>query len=130
MRSLRGLKPGNTVFVVHQAKRNETERRVEAVPVVKVGRKYGYVAPRFGNQGKFELDTGRSWHKEPYERGNGCGFDVYLREEDWQREQNESRRFRELAVRLCATNAYALKKLPPHVVEAIHKVLDESEVRP
>lgn len=77
---------------------------------------------------KFSLESGESCHKLAYQRGNGFGFDVYLCEEDWRREQYESRRFRELAVRLCGRNAHALKPLPPHVVEAIHKVLNESEV--
>lgn len=127
MKTLRGLKPGDTVYVVHQAKQRETDRRVEAVPVVKIGRKYGYVAHRIGDQGKFSLDTGESCHDPNHNaRVNGYGFDVYLREEDWQLDLYELRRFRELALLLCGPCDHrSLKPLPPHVVEAIHAILED-----
>lgn len=118
------------MFVVHQLRREKTEHRTETIAVEKVGNKYGYVSSRLGEQGKFSLDTGESCHDPTRPaRANGYGFDVYLREEDWQREQYESRRFRELALLLCGPwNHHSLKPLPANVVEAIHAILEDGNV--
>lgn len=42
MKTLRDLKPGDTVFVVHQLRRSQTEHRTETKTITSVGRQYGY----------------------------------------------------------------------------------------
>jgi len=119
--TLRELNTGDEVFVVHQRRRGQTEQRTGIERVENVGRKFTYI-----KSGKFHSDTGVSaHHPDSNERCNGLGFDVYLNESEWRREQHEEMRFKELSVILCGNYHYALKKLSPTVVEAIHDILEK-----
>ena len=80
---LTGLKVGDTVFVVHQRRRGDTEDRTEEMIVHSVGIKYAYVR-RYDISLPFCKKTGVSVHNPNHNaRRNGCGFDVYRKAEDW-----------------------------------------------
>lgn len=97
--SLKHLKPGDQVFVVHQRSRYQKETHTETLPVVRMGRKYGYVE-KYGRESPFCLQTGYSVHNESNVRVNGYGFDVYLSEADWQEEKRRDREKQRLKDRL------------------------------
>jgi hypothetical protein len=83
---LSGVKAGDNVFVVWQRRRGQSDENVGAEEVVRVGRKYAYIS-RYSREQAFCRKTGRSAHGDSNARRNGYGFDVYLREEDYRKEQ-------------------------------------------
>jgi hypothetical protein len=128
---MKRLKVGDVVFVVYQRTRydtrNATPPRQESQEVVRVGRKFGYVK-RYGREEPFELDTGRSSHKESNVRTNGQGFDVYETQQEYERIEHERSEYQRLEVRI-RKNSWSIVELPPDAVEKIHAVLDEVETK-
>lgn len=130
-KTLRDLKVGDTVFVVQQASRGKTLRRCSTEVITKVGRKYGYFGGGNTWEQAFQLSTGASYHgiEGHCTRMNGYGFDVYLCEADYLKEQHDEAKADRLRVRL-VDRLGRLVKLTPEVVTKIHAVLDEAERNP
>lgn len=124
-KTFRNLKVGDTVFVVHQRRRGQTEERSEHMQVIRIGRKYAYVE-KHNREEVFCLDTGNSVHKDDTTRANGYGFDVYLCEDDYRTMQRDSTEFSRLQNRLLhPVHSYRIIDLSPMIVTAIHEILDK-----
>lgn len=123
VRTLRDIQIGDVVFVAYQQRRCESQQRTEMKPVVKVGRKYGYL--REGHcEERFDLETGLSvHHPDSNGRANGFGFDVYLSENDFFAKQFRDKQRARLQERLIK-NFGRLADLPHDVVNKIHEILD------
>lgn len=128
-KTIRDLKVGDTVFVVHQKKRTEKEHRTEERTVIKVGRQYAYLAGGYYDM-QFSRETGQSVHlKDCNARNNGYGFDVYLSRGDWEKLVADTDAKQRLQKRLVKSYG-TLVDLPPEVVGRIHAILDDAEVAP
>lgn len=129
-RTLRDLKAGDEVFVVHIAGRryNWAVSGKEIQKLTRVGRKYAY----FGSghqEKKFHLDEGWSAHDGDHNaRANGYGFDVYLSEKEYIRKSHELKELVRLQERL--HGSYDFPKLSPDTVSRIHAILDEEPSTP
>lgn len=121
------LKVGDTVFVVYQKRRRETEHRTETAIVSKVGRKYAYVTLN-RQEWPFYPDTGMSAEKDSNARINGWGFDVYHCREDWEQEQRQLAEYKRLKSRLVLNSWGGFVNLNPDAVAEIHAVLDKHGV--
>lgn len=122
--TLEDLKPGDTVFVVHQQYRSKEPRRTETRTIAKVGRKYATLESGWRNDELFNRKTGESHHgSDCNARANGHGFDVYRNEQDYIKAKHEAEEWGRLSARLVEN--WHLVSLPPDVVEKIHAVLDE-----
>jgi hypothetical protein len=118
---------GDTVFVVKQ---NDRYRQREGLPrkasseiVSRVGRKYAYIGEGHREE-KFDRETGVSWHAPGTNaRSNGYGFDVYVSEQAYNKEQSEKNEAKRLQNRLC-DRLGGLHAFSPSVVQAIHAILD------
>ena len=124
VRTFADLKPGDSVFVVHQLRRGKSERKTLAATVEKVGRKYIHIQDGWFCE-KFCKLTGRSAHSDCRTRSNGYGFDVYLCEADYLQEQHQQNEAVRLKTRLITGSWKELRKFDPNVVDAIHKTLDD-----
>ena len=124
-KTLRDLKVGDTVFVVHQLLRTKKEHRTEEKTVIKVGRQYAYLAGGYYDM-QFSRETGASVHpKDCNARANGYGFDVYLSRCDWEKlvaDTEAKQRLQKRLVRCYGT----LVDLSPEVVGRIHAILDDA----
>lgn len=121
MKTLRDLKPGDTVFVVPKKRCHVSGEHV----IAKIGNKYGYIDTQYGNP-KFNLETGNSADTGSNDHANGYGYRVFLSEDEYNKYAWEQERFEDLALLLCLPwNRHSLKQLPPHVVEAIHDILEK-----
>lgn len=126
-KTIRDLKVGDTVFVVHQKKRSEKENRTEEKTVIKVGRQYAYLAGGYYDM-QFSRETGHSVHvKDCNARANGYGFDVYLSRWDWEKLVIDTDAKQRLQKRLVKSYG-ALVDLSPEVVGRIHAILDDAGV--
>lgn len=125
---LAGLKVGDPVFVVWQRRRGDTEERSGFETVVRVGRKYAYIKRyRYGDVEPFCRKTGCSVHnRDCNARANGYGFDVYLNEEAYRKEQFDIAERIRLQRRLVHQHWHRLVDLSPEVVNRIHVVLDSA----
>lgn len=122
--SLRDLKVGDEVFVVHQSRLSGRERRTGIGTIARVGRKYAYVNAYSLRESPFCRDTGCSVHPpDTNARANQCGFDVYRNEAEYRAEVHAVKEYERLQTRICS-RFHGLKKLPPDVVGAIHAILD------
>lgn len=118
--SFEGIKAGDNVFVVHQKQRHsKAERKMEFVPVSKVGRKYGYVK-LYSRDAPFCLTTGYSVHGEHNVRSNGYGFDVFRTEADYHAREKHLQSIEEIRQRL---DWQGTAKLCPHQAAAILEIL-------
>lgn len=119
------LKAGDTVFVVRQNRRRENIDLGRVLVVHKVGKKYGYIKlTSYSDLSPFFLENGVSAHpSDSNARANRHGFDVYLSEGAYQEKVRADEEFDRLQSRISWSNS--LKQLPPTVVSAIHKILDE-----
>lgn len=125
-KTIRDLKVGDTVFVVHQRRRGDKEFRTAEMQIVKVGNKYAYLQGTWAEL-SFHRDSGISNHpKDCNARNNGYGFNVYLCREDWEREESHKAEKYRLEKRLIST-WNRLRDLPPSVVSSIHSILDEAD---
>lgn len=121
--TLSGIKAGDQVFVVWQRRRRQTEERTETKTVVRVGRKYGYIKA-YSQDAAFCLKTGRSVHgNDCNARANGYGFDVYLREEDYRKQQRDAAEKQRLEKRIVGSFG-RLVALSPEVVDKFNAILD------
>lgn len=117
----RDLKVGDTVFVVYQKRRGDKECKTETLPVVKVGRKYGYI-DRYCRQESFCLNSGKSVYS--YFR-----FDVYHSEAEFRQHEHTRTEFRRLAERIVLPySSRHIVDLPHDAVVAIHKILDDAGI--
>ena len=120
MKTLRDLKLGDSVFVVHQKRRYASEQKMEMKIITRVGRLYAYI-----DADQFFRDTGSSHHgPDSNARANGYGFDVYVSEDAYRQKQHEASEHERLQGRL-VDRFFRLNKLTPKVVAAIHGLLDE-----
>lgn len=127
-KTIRDLKVGDTVFVVHQLRRGEKEHRAGEKTVIKVGRQYAYLEGGYYDM-PFCRDTGESVHKKDSNaRSNGDGFDVYLCRWDWEKLVIEKDAQQRLQKRLVKPHWGGLVDLAPEVVDRIHAILDEAGV--
>ena len=119
----RDLKVGDLVFVVHQHRRfQDRKQKTETLPIIKMGRKYGYIE-KYGREAPFCLETGHSSHQESNVRSNGYGFDVYLTEAEYHQEQHDLKERSRLQPRL--VNSWGrLHDFRPEVIAKIHAILD------
>lgn len=120
------IKPGDTVFVVEQNNRHRTiegkPRKTSLQIVSRVGRKYAYIGEGYLEK-RFDRKTGASFHgSDSNDRANGRGFDVYVNEQAYVKEQHDKDEADRLEDRMCSFGR--LHKFPPLVVEAIHAILD------
>lgn len=120
------LKVGDSIFVVQQKKRGDTEHQTSHEIVSKVGVKYAFfVDAKWGTEYKFCKHTGQSAHsRDSNARSNGYGFDVYLSGDEWLAETHAHDEHRRLSDRICDRWG-RLKPLPHEAVVAIHKIIDE-----
>jgi hypothetical protein len=126
-RKFENIKVGDLVFVVHQQKRFETERRSEIKTVLRVGRKFAFIT-MYGKEHPFCLATGRSVHKpDSNARVNGFGFDVYLDREEYELEDFNYSEKKRLEGRICRRFG-SIIDLSPEAVRKIHDVLDADGV--
>ena len=122
---MRGMKAGDTVFVVPQRRYQEPYETT----IVRVGRKYGYINERgYGSTSRYDIDTGESVHGDCNARINGRGFDVYRTRQEFERVNRERAEFERLGERVVGSRA-RLIALPPDAVERMHAILDEVEQR-
>lgn len=122
------LKVGDKVFVAWQRTRYDREngnpQRASTETVTKVGRKYGY----FGEgpwERKFRLDNGQSHHDNDCNaRSNGYGFDVFLRGEDFVK-QEAAKTERKLLKSRIFDRWGGIKPIPLDTVVKMNRLLDE-----
>jgi hypothetical protein len=127
-KQLKNLKVGDEVFVVpqidsHRRCRGE-ERQGSHLPVVKVGRQYGYIRRHYKEE-PFCLKNGHSHHPDGSgnQRANGWGFDVFVNELDWIRFKEDSEQRKLLGSKF--NRCYFIDKLPEGLAEKINKLLEE-----
>jgi hypothetical protein len=124
--SLRGIKPGDKVFVVWG--RRASGVREEHVTVGSVGRKYGYLHRPYGDV-KFDLDTGLSVDTDSNGRANGRCFDVWRTEAEYREHERNQREARRLGRRIYSPySTRHIIALPPETVQAIHELLTAAGV--
>lgn len=124
--TLRDLKVGDEVFVVHQLRSGMLERKTATHKIIRVDRKYAELDSNLHGE-KFCRDSGRSVHKPDHnQRINGFGFDVYRNEAEYRAEVHAANEYQRLQSRICS-RFHRLKNLPPDVVGDIHAVLDKHE---
>lgn len=120
------LKPGDQVFVVWQKQRFQRQQVMGAVPVVKLGKKFGYIT-KFAETVPFCLQTGQSHHKCTNARTNGYGFDVYSNKEEYLALINKQVEAERLCNRLLPPYSYRLFPMSHECVMQLHAVLDQHE---
>ena len=121
--SFKDLKVGDQIFVVWQRRRGQKEERSRVETVVRVGRKYAYIE-QYSREAAFCRNTGRSVHdRDSNARANGYGFDVYLREEDYRKEQFNATEKRRLEKRIVGSYG-RLVDLRPEIVDKFNDILD------
>lgn len=118
------LKVGDTVFVVQQNRRGDTGERTSFETVTKVGRRYAHINVH-GVELPFYLSTGISAHKACNARENGCGFDVYVNEEEYRQKQFNAMEKARLEKRIVDRWGKLVDDLPSHVVDKFNDILDE-----
>lgn len=123
-KTFRDLKVNDTVFVVFTGTRYGSVDRAQNMKVVKVGRKYAYIQRYSSQLSAFDLETGRSVHRDGGgPTMNGPRFSVYLQEDEYRTKiRNEAERDR-LRKRL-QNNGYGIIDLSPMTVACLHEVLD------
>jgi len=122
--SFKHIKPGDSVFVVYQKRRGQSEIKTCMAEVAKVGRKFGYLQVGYAEQ-KFCLDTGKSQHPEDCNaRSNGYGFDVYQDEEHFRAVEAADSNRRRLPVRLVDNWGRILNRINDETIADIHAILD------
>ena len=125
--TLRDVGVGDTVFVVEQndryRQREGKPRKTSSQVVSRVGRKYAYIGEGHLEK-KFDRETGISWHHPDHNaRSNGYGFDVYVNEQEYVKDQHDKSEAKRLQERMC-DRLGRLYKFTPAVVDAIHEILD------
>ncbi len=121
--TLSDLKAGDRVFVVWQRRRGQAEERAGIETVVRVGRKYAYIK-EYSQEAAFCRKTGCSVHdRDSNARANGYGFDVYLREEDYRKEQFDAKEKQRLEKRIVGSFG-RLVNLRPEIVDKFNDILD------
>lgn len=129
-KTLRDLKVGDSVFVVHQRGRwDPAEYKTAVATVVKVGRLYAYIEQGvYSDLSPFCRDTGSSVHPgDGNVRSNNRGFDVHLSQQGYHESGQRSAEMARLTRRIIARMG-DLIQLPPEVVTAIHKLLDDAKL--
>ena len=127
-KTLKNLNAGDTVFVVEQRRISHPlggkSLETHTEPVLKVGKKYGYLSASWGGT-PFCLETGHSVHKDAHNtRANGCGFDVYLDENEYKLFLFKGEQHRRLQRRIVSNMGFLID-LPLEALEKIHSILDE-----
>lgn len=123
------VRAGDTVFVVYQGRRGDSEEKTSNEKVVRVGRKYAYIKPGPHFELPFCRKTGVSVHDiNSNARANGHGFNVYSSEAYYRKRQFDEFEKLRLQNRIVDRNG-KLVDLSPEVVEMIHAVLDSKVSR-
>lgn len=120
-----GLCVGYQVFVVPQHRGPKSISGTQ--PVVKIGRKYGYVM-LYDSPSPFCLETGRGDPNDQHNaRANGFSFDAYNSEAEYMEIKTAKDERERLAKRLRDLIGFDGVKLSHPAVMRIHAILDEEQ---
>lgn len=121
------LKVGDKVFVAWQRTRydrkNDKPQKATTEIITKVGRKYAYFGEGWSEK-KFRLDNGQSHHDDCNARANGYGFDVFLRGDDFVKQQAAETERKLLKSRIFDRWG-GIKPIPLDTVVEMNRLLDE-----